>query len=221
MSRTDEIYKPALIGKKLPVLTLDNKWYKLFTQTGTTGEIKELEERLNDLLKRQGKLNTESKEIRKLKAKLMDDIVALMPEEGKEQDKESARKQEQNQKLIKECNEKLDAYQDELLDLPKEIDEVNYELMLRTMELCYQQIKFNTQEIDEISEWINNIRIELKKNVIRKQEIEIHNQNLYSYMHDIFGADVIEIFDMAYNPEERKIKRSMPKGEIGKDGGNE
>ena len=42
------------------------------------------------------------------------------------------------------------------------------------------------------------MRIELKKKVIRKQEKERKNQALYSYMHDIFGADVIEIFDMKY-----------------------
>ena len=29
------------------------------------------------------------------------------------------------------------------------------------------------------------------------------NHRLYSYMHDIFGADVIEIFDMQYNPEDK------------------
>lgn len=42
------------------------------------------------------------------------------------------------------------------------------------------------------------IRVELKKRLIRKQEMEQMNQELYSYMHDIFGAEVIEIFDMKY-----------------------
>ena len=46
------------------------------------------------------------------------------------------------------------------------------------------------------------IRIELKKRLIRKQEMEQRNRNIYSYMHDVFGAEVIELFDMRYNPEE-------------------
>ena len=215
MSRTDEVYKPALTGKKLPVLTLDNKWHKLFTQTDSNGRIKELEETLNELLKKQGKVNNEIKEIHKLKARLMDEIVTLMPEEGKEPDKQTAKKLEENKRLISECNEKLSDNQDLMLDFPKDIDKVKYELMLETMEVCYERIHDNTAEIDEISEWINRIRIELKKNVIRKQEKEINNQMLYSYMHDIFGADVIEIFDMKYNPEERKVTRAVPKQEIG------
>ncbi len=46
--------------------------------------------------------------------------------------------------------------------------------------------------------------MEIKKKLIRKGESEKTVFDLYSYMHDIFGAEVIEIFDMKYNPEERK-----------------
>ena len=37
-----------------------------------------------------------------------------------------------------------------------------------------------------------------KKNIIKKQNREINNRQIYSYMHDIFGAEVIDIFDMEY-----------------------
>ena len=78
----------------------------------------------------------------------------------------------------------------------------------------YEQIKDNTKEIDEISKWINQVRIDLKKNVVKKQKKEIYNKTMYAYMHDIFGADVIELFDMQYNPEQRKKQRSVPQNEI-------
>ena len=45
-------------------------------------EVRRNEEKLNELLKRQGKLNTESKEIRKLKKKLMAEIMELADEAG-------------------------------------------------------------------------------------------------------------------------------------------
>lgn len=75
MSRTEEIFMPALAGAKLPILTLDNKWHKLFDQLGTDKRVKKLEDKLNDLLKKQGKANTEIKEIKRLKKKLMQDIM--------------------------------------------------------------------------------------------------------------------------------------------------
>lgn len=193
VTKKEDVYKKALQGKRIPILTLDNKWHRLFTMMEPDRELKRLEEKLNALLKLQGKMNTESKSIKKIKKKLMDEIVQLMDCN----DKTSNKKIEENKRLIEECNEKLDDYQDKLLDLPSQIDEANYNLMIRTMEMCYEVLQVNTKEIDEIGEWINKIRVELKKNIVRKQEKEIKNHELYSYMHDVFGADVVEIFDIS------------------------
>ncbi len=201
MSRSDEVYKPALEGKKVPVLTLDHKWHRLFTQIDTNPEIKSLETELNELLKRQGKINTETKEIKALKNKLMEEIrSSSMDAEALDE-----KKVEENKKLVEDCNEKLEAYQDEALDLPAKINEINKKLMLATMEVCYDDIKEGTEEINEISQWIDEVRVELKKKVVRKQEKQKRIQDLYAFMHDIFGADVIEIFDMKYNPDENKL----------------
>ena len=68
--------------------------------------------------------------------------------------------------------------------------------MIRTMEMCYEVLKINEKDIDELGEWITQTRIELKKNIIRKQEKEFKNFELYSFMHDIFGPDVVGIFDV-------------------------
>ena len=193
VTKKEDVYKKALQGKRIPILTLDNKWHRLFTMMEPDRELKRLEEKLNALLKLQGKMNTESKSIKIIKKKLMDEIVQLMDCN----DKASNKKIEENKRLIEECNEKLDDYQDKLLDLPSQIDEANYNLMIRTMEMCYEVLQVNTKEIDEIGEWINKIRVELKKNIVRKQEKEIKNHELYSYMHDVFGADVVEIFDIS------------------------
>ena len=191
-NKKDDVYKKALEGKRIPILTLDNKWHRLFTMMEPDRELKRLEDNLNSLLKLQGKMNTESKSIKKIKKKLMDEIVQLMDCN----DAASNKKIEENKRLIEECNDKLDEYQDKLLDIPAQIDEVNYNLMIRTMEMCYEVLQVNTKEIEEIGAWINEVRVELKKNIVRKQEKEIKNHELYSYMHDVFGADVVEIFDI-------------------------
>lgn len=199
MSRSDEIYKPALTGKKIPVLTLDNKWHKLFTQTEPDKRIRRLEDKLNELLKKQGKANTEVKEIKKLKKKLMQEIVDNAEGSSSGNDGLAMRRADENSRLITECNNKLRGYEAELDTLPVQIDKVNKELMLATMEVCYNRLKRNEKEIDDISKWISQVRVELKKKLVRKQEMEQANLELYSYMHDIFGADVINIFDMKYN----------------------
>ncbi len=78
MEQEDEVFREALVGKKIPILTLDNQWHKLFTQAGENEEIKRLEDELNEVLKRQGKLNTELKSLAAFKKKLMQEIVSIM-----------------------------------------------------------------------------------------------------------------------------------------------
>lgn len=207
MERNDEkqrksIFEEALQGKSFPVLTLDHKWYRLFDELGRD-DVRELSEQLNTLLKRQGRINTESKEIRRLKKRLMNEIVSMVDQMESNGDAEIEKKVEENKRLIEECNEKLDAYQDELFELPREIERVNYQLMVRTMECCYRTMQRNTAEIEEIGDWVTEIRMELKKRLVYKQEMEQKNHEIYSYMHDVFGAEVLNLFDMKYNPEKQ------------------
>lgn len=202
MSRKEDVFIPALADKKIPILTLDNKWHQLFTQTEPNKGIRRLEEELNRLLKMQGKANTEFKKIRKLKKRLMQEIVEFAEDAAEANDEKAVKKLEDNKRLINECNEKLEEYKQQQIELPERIEKVNRELMLLTMEICYDTMKNNEKEIEEAAKWIAYIRVELKKRLVRKQEKELMNQELYSYMHDIFGAEVIELFDMKYSKEE-------------------
>lgn len=216
MPKTEEEYRKAMEGKSIPLLPLDNKWHQLFTQTEPSPKIERLEAQLNKLIKRQGKLNTETKDIRKVKKRLMEEIVNAVDELGQGvEEKKNNKKIDTNKRLVVECGEKLDSYKKELETLPKEIEEVNRQLMLATMEVCYKRIRENTAEIERMTEWMNNVRVEMKKNAVRKQEREDANKHLYSYMHDIFGAEVLEIFDMKYNPLEEG--KTSPSGSMKKE----
>ncbi len=198
----EQEFKQALRGKKIPVLVLDQKWHRLFAIHGKTEEITQVETRLKELLGKQGKLNQELKELKRLKGKLMDNIVQNM--DGISQEYHSSlqeRKMEEDKRLIDEINEKMEAYEDELLDLPNLIRLTNEELMILSMEYFYEKIRVNKSEADEIAEWIDSVRVELKKNIIRKQNREINNREIYSYLHNILGPEVLDIFDIKYHEE--------------------
>lgn len=207
MSRTDEIFKPALSKAKIPLLVLDNNWHKLFTQADETPEIRKLEKRLNDLLKTQGKSNTEQKKLKACKRKLMDEIIQLADRYGGDRDEAIEREMDRHKRLVEECNGRLEELQEDAGDNEKEIEETNYQLMLKTMELCYRRLEENRKKIEYYDDWINKVREELKENIIRKQERETSTYELYTYMHNIFGRDVIDIFDMHYHPEEYRPKK--------------
>ena len=148
----------------------------------------------------QGKLTNEVKELKNLKSQLMNDIMENMDSASSDlSDDKRNKKLEDNKRLIDEINEKIDNEEDALLDVPAQIKVANEELMILSMDYFYEKIRVNKQESDEINEWINNIRVELKKNIIKKQNRDINNKEIYSYLHDIFGMEVIELFDIQYD----------------------
>ena len=77
-------FEAALKGKKVPLLVLDQKWHRLFAIHGKTDEISATEKELDELLKLQGKYNNELKNLKKLKSKIMSNIVANMGDDGDE-----------------------------------------------------------------------------------------------------------------------------------------
>lgn len=201
--KTRQDFKSALINKTVPLLVLDQKWHRLFAVHGKTEEIRAAEAKLNKLLSEQGKLNNRLKELKRLKGKLLDEIVQSMDnEEGNAREK----KQEENKRLVDEVNEKIDQCEEELVDIPYLIRETNDELMLLSMDYFYEKIRINQTEAAEIEAWINQVRIDLKKNIIRKQNRDINNREMYAYLHDIFGAEVIDIFDIKYEDEAEEAK---------------
>lgn len=207
-------FEPALDGKSIAPLTLDQKWHKLFTVIKPSRQLKSLEKQLDHLIKKQGGATTQSKEIRKLKSKLMKEILELQSGSfNGGNDAATQKKLDENTRLINECNEKLENYKEELLELPAQIERVNKALMLETMALCYAELNENERVIDRITDWITTVRVELKKQVLRKQEREIRNQEVYHYLHGVFGPEVLNLFDVKYDWEQKRKERIEMKKE--------
>lgn len=105
---------------------------------------------------------------------------------------------DKDKQLIDEINEKADNIEGELIEIQKNIKAVNDRLMLLSMDYFSEKIEKNKLESKEIDDWIANIRVELKKNVIRKQNRDINNREIYSYLHDILALR-FRSFDIEYD----------------------
>ena len=195
----------------------------LMAQSGAS--IKELSEHLGvseitirrdlHVLERQGRLTQELKDLKKVKSSLMQNIVEHM---DAEEDKEThSRQMDENKRLIEEVKEKIAANEDALLEIPKEIQTCNDALMMETMTFCYDRLRTNCKEAEEIAEWIKKVRVELKKNIIRKQNREINNKEIYAYMHDIFGKDIINLFDVQNDDVDLITGEDRPSGDTTQD----
>lgn len=181
--------------KKLPILTLDSRWHEIFPEDLKTSAIRELEQKVNNLLKKQGKLVYDIKDMKRLKSSLLKDIVDNMDISKDLSGKAKEKKLDKNKQFVNELNQKIDKSMDELADIPYQIKLVNEELLAESINVFYNQLKDNKEEIREVTDWIANIREELKNRILIKQDLEAKNSLIYTYMHDILGAEIMELFD--------------------------
>ncbi len=181
--------------KKLPILTLDTRWHELFPEDLKTTAIMDLEQQVNNLLKKQGKLVNDIKDMKRLKSNLLKDIVNNMDISKDLSGKTKEKKLDKDKQYINELNEKIDLSMDELADIPYQIKLVNEELLAESIKIFYHELEDNKDEIKEVTDWIANIREELKNKILIKQDLEAKNTLIYTYMHDILGAEIMELFD--------------------------
>lgn len=198
---TNGEFGKALENVKVPLLPLDQKWHHLFMGIEKNDKVIEYEQKVDDLLKLQGRLNTDLKGLKKVKKNLMSEIVDNMDDSEASNKSARDKKMEDNRRLIDEVNEKMADIEDQLLDLPKDLDEANKLLMIYSMDQCYRVLRDNAEKIEEIGTWIRNMKKELKKNIIIKQADEAKNQEIYSYMHALLGPKVIDVFDLKYDED--------------------
>ncbi len=186
-------------NKKLPILTLDARWHEIFTEDEKTPVIKQLEQQVNDLLKKQGKLVHDIKDMKKLKNSLIKEIMVNMDISADEAGRKKEKKLSKNKQFITELNDKLEQAMDELGDLPYQIKDVNEALMAESVTLFYERLEKNKAQLQEVADWINQIREELKHKILLKQDLEVNNTQIYTYMHDVLGAELMELFDKEYH----------------------
>lgn len=169
----------------IPILTLDERWYHLVNAKIKTDEIAYWEKQVNELLKKQGRLNTDIKDIKKLKKQLINDVVENMESDGDNRE----HVMNQNQRLIQESKDKIANLEDELMELPRELARANERLLTETLKVCYSKMNSNHEDIEVLNKWIDATRVKLKKNILIKQDKETNNENMYSLIHDIIGPE--------------------------------
>ena len=95
---TYELLKNSDVFKNIPILTLDERWYHLINEKNKTDEIAYWEKQVNELLKKQGRINNDIKDIKKLKKQLINDVVENMEDDDSSRQKQ--KRMSQNQRLM-------------------------------------------------------------------------------------------------------------------------
>lgn len=183
--------KKALKGRQVPVLVLDGRWHKLFPPGKKPSDIAALEAEVNQLLKRQGFLVNDLKDLKKTKQKLMNGIVAGMQGDSDFDD----RRKNKQQSLLLEIKERIDEESDELVLIPGQIQKANEKLLMTGAMYCFERLENGDREIDELKAEIRELKNELNDLTEEKEAIEESMDSAYSLMHGLLGSSVMNLYD--------------------------
>ena len=200
-SKRIELDPDIIRRNRISVLTLDERWNSLFKYIAKTPTIIRLEERMNNLLKKQAQLTTEHKENLALKKDLLKRIMELTTDAFERGD-ETARKQIDNSEAeINRINLREPEIEEELSTAQTDIKEVNIELLENSVSYLYRDIKKTQERTVELEVLIEELKEKLKESISERETmVEAYNQT-YLYLHALLGVEQIEELDRHYSLE--------------------
>lgn len=174
--------------KKIPVLILNKEWKILFEEYMTKDMLKSAKE-LREMLSEEKQSELQLKIIRKQKKQLMEKILLLSEEINNSEKKESINKMEETKEQILEINKKIDELEYNLEILPKKIENLNLSLLKDTINIAYGDIKEGGSKMKTLTEEITKLRETLRLKWEDRLYWEKRTQQLYSYLHDNLGHE--------------------------------
>lgn len=185
----------SLQNKNVPLLILDEKWLEIFPEHLQNDVIRKKVLELNDLLKKQGQQLEQIKGIKRYKSQMMQEIVDNMGADESAIGRLKQKKMDKSQKKILELNEELKQTEDSLSELPYQIRQANAELMVESTHICYGRFRVNKERMQELDAEIAELKEKLKMCVLEQQEREMQDSKMYTYLHSLLGARLMEQLD--------------------------
>ncbi|HEX3029889.1 MAG TPA: hypothetical protein VHT34_11430 [Clostridia bacterium] len=190
--------RKVLRKNDISLLTIDERWNSLFTNTEKTPEIMKYEEELKELLKEQARLISEAKEISNHKKACMDKIIQLTTEVFDNNNEKAKDEMQACEKEIKRINERAVKIEERLDTIPDSIKEANLKLLEITVNIVYFKIRSNQKRVAELEKLIEDTRSSLKQYIDEKESLSQDDTDIYSYFHDLLGGEELEKLDKDY-----------------------
>jgi hypothetical protein len=188
----------VLRKNNISLLILDERWNHLFISVEKSDEIIKREIKLKELLKEQSRITTESKNITARKKECVSKILALTTEVFDNNNEEAKKEMHECEKEVKRINERLEIIEKELEEMPESIKQMNLELLEKTVNLVYFQMRSNQRRVKELELLIEETHQKLRDYIDEKGTLEQDDTDIYSYFHDLLGAEELEKLDKEF-----------------------
>lgn len=182
---------------RIPLLIHNSDWVKLFSDEKNK-QIQESKEELQRLLIKEKELKILEKKLNKSKTKYMKLILKVSEAVNNEENTNThldLQLLDQYKEEIPKINEEMEDIKFQLEMLPKEIREVNFQLLTATVEYGYNELKNREKILARSLQEIQNLRARLMELLEIKHDNEEWIDETYTFLHGILGREVIEKID--------------------------
>lgn len=189
-----DIDEKVLRKNKIPLLHTDSNWIKLF------GDVKDrniisLKKQLEEIVSKEREIEKQVKNLQREKLKCMKMILGVSNSVNNENKKENLVLLDEYKKKIEEINLKLDDLTFQMETIPKEIREINTNLLNATIQYGYKELIDKEKILNQSTEEIDILRRRLKELINIKHDYEEWINETYSFFHGLLGSEVIEKID--------------------------
>jgi len=198
LKRRKKFDKSILRKNDISLLILDERWNKLFTSTPKTPVIERSEQRLKELIKEEARLMSERKEIAASKKHHMDNIIKLTTDVFEKNDEDAKKEMQLSEGEIKRINDRARQIEGKLDEMPDRIKLANVELLEHTVNIVYLKIRSAGRRVEELEKLIEETRTKLKGYIDEKESLSQDDTDIYSYFHDLLGAEELERLDKKF-----------------------
>jgi hypothetical protein len=186
----------------ITILTLDERWNRLFKIIPITGKIKKYQDNLNKLIGKEAALFQEQQSIEPEKKKHMKNIIALTQEAFEKNNEQAKRSLTASKLRIEQLNKRAEELEDELLQMGSKISESNFKLLEETVKYVYNVMSKSRARKAKLESELKLLRKRLKELQIQRQNLTTDWTEVYAFFHDLLGSEELTRLDMQFLNEE-------------------
>lgn len=187
------------------ILTLDERWNKLFKIVPISREVKKRQDDLNKLLGLEASLYQEQRSIEPEKIKHMNRIMMLTQEAFDKNNEEAKQGLTTAKENIEALNLRAQKLENEIYLMKDRIREANFKLLEETVRYVYRVMSKAREKKQKLEKEILQAKNRLKDLQAERQSLSTDWTDVYSFFHTLLGSDELTKLDQIFlEPEEMK-----------------
>ena len=197
-NKSKKFSRRTLWKNDISILIIDERWNQLFSNIQKPKSIIACEEKIKELLKLQSRIIEESKHLVPRKKWCMERIIELTEEAFDKNNIEAKNEMRKCESEINRINKRSKEIDDELFQVENRIKEANIELLNLVVNIVYVNIIKSRKRVSELDKLIDITREKLKSYIDEREQLAEAYNNVYSYFHDLLGAEELERLDQEF-----------------------